>query len=189
MKANYQLLIISCQSPDGTEYHKSFEGLKKNSQNSQTAWSVCWPNSFFIFQIIFLAIVVRLLILPRYLSNKSQERLSVSWELEEGPDVHISASLSVSFLPLTAFLCPLLEPLNSSLIGGKKRDKGVSQSKIHRLTGAIPWERHGCIIVKNRMFEENLLACISPKNKLEILCGKLSQTNMRTLGKGFQTSG
>ena len=28
MKANYQLLIISCQSPDGTEYHKSFEGLK-----------------------------------------------------------------------------------------------------------------------------------------------------------------
>lgn len=37
-------------------------------------------------------------------------------------------------------------------MGGNREKKGVkSQSKIHRLTGAIPWERHGCIIVKNRI--------------------------------------
>lgn len=37
-------------------------------------------------------------------------------------------------------------------MGEKREKKGAkSQSKIHRLTGAIPWERHGCIIAKNRI--------------------------------------
>ena len=60
----------------------------------------------------------------------------MSWELEEGPRVHISAFLSVTFLPAYCLsVCPFLEPLNSSL-RGKKEIKGVkSQSKIHRLTG------------------------------------------------------
>ena len=47
---------------------------------------------------------------------------------------------------------------------------------------------HNC--KEPNMFEKNLLACISPKNKLEAVCGKLSANkhgNVRQ--RGFKTSG
>ena len=105
--------------------------------------------------------------------------------------MHISAFLSVTFLPAYCLsVCPFLEPLNSSL-RGKKEIKGVkSQSKIHRLTGPYirkTWMHH---CKELNIFEKNLLACISPKNKLEAVCGKLSANKHENVRqRGFKTSG
>lgn len=189
MKANYQLLIISCQSPDGTEYHKSFEGLKISPKLPNCL--ICMLTKLFYFSDNFSGYCCSFINISPDISVTRQKVCSVLGTGGRAPCAYFCIPLCLFSARLLPFCVPSPGAVKLISAREKREIQGVkSQSKIHRLTGAIPWERHGCIIVKNRMFEKNLLACISPKNKLEAIWGKLSTNKHENFRqRGFKTSG